>query len=503
MNRWMRRTFAALFACLLFPAWAAAGLPEDIERAIRTTDLGGAAVGVSVREAGPGTPLAELDAETPLIPASNMKLLTTGAALHTLGEGFSFHTQLLLDGDRLIVVGDGDPAFGDPDLLADMKSAEGAGLDVEGFLDLWVQPVVQAGVERICELLVDDRVFDREFVHPTWPRDQLNRRYCAQVAGLSFHLNVLHFYPKPRPGQRPSLHDVLPKVDWMQIRNQATSRDGVHDQNDVWIARRIGTNELIFYGNVKHPYRTNPVPVTIHDVPDFFATLLADRLRKAGIDVQTTGVVEPDAPASDGRLIAPVIYTPISTIVTRCNRDSENLYAECLLKRMGHALTGQPGSWLNGAAIVRHVVHERLDDPALSSLLAVADGSGMSRDDRIAPALLTAWLNSFHNDERLGAIFLDSLAVGGESGTLSRNRPGLQTSRLDGAIVQAKSGYINGVSCLSGYVTASDGRRRCFSIMVNDLKAPVRRAKDLQADIVRMIALDMTETEVPAQLGGG
>ncbi|MDY7110228.1 MAG: D-alanyl-D-alanine carboxypeptidase/D-alanyl-D-alanine-endopeptidase [Planctomycetota bacterium] len=502
MNRWMCRTLAAFLTCFLLPAWAAAGLREDIERAVRTGDLGSATVGVSVREAGPGTPLAELDADRLFIPASNMKLLTTGAALHTLGEDFRFHTQLLLDDDKLIAVGDGDPAFGDPELLAEMESADGVGLDAEAFLDLWVQPLVGAGVEQVSALLVDDRIFDREFVHSTWPRDQLKRRYCAQVAGLSFHLNVLHFFPKPRPGQRPSVQDVLPRTDWMQIRNQATSRDGVHDHNDVWIARRLGTNELTFYGNVRHPYRTNPVPVTIHDVPDFFATLLADRVREAGIEVQTVGLVDPDAPESEGRIIAPVIYTPISTIVTRCNRDSENLYAECLLKRMGHALTGQPGSWLNGAAIVRHVVHERLDDPALSSRLAVADGSGMSRDNRVAPALLTAWLNSFHNDERLGAIFLDSLAVGGESGTL-RRRTTLHTSRLHGAIVRAKSGYINGVSCLSGYVTVSDGRRRCFCVMINDLNRPVRRAKKLQADIVRMIARDMIETEAPVQLGGG
>lgn len=501
MNRWTRWTLAALLTWFSLAAWATAGLRENIERAIRTTDLGGAAVGVSVREAGPGTPVAEIDAGQLMIPASNMKLLTTGAALHTLGADFRFQTQLLLDGERLIVVGDGDPAFGDPILLAEMRSADGLELDVEGFLDLWVQAVAQAGVEHIGRLLVDDRVFDREFVHATWPRDQLNQRYCAQVSGLVFHLNVLRFYPQPRPGQRPSVQSVQPKADWIQIRNRATSRDGVNDHNDVWIARKLGTNELTFYGNVKHPYRTNAVPVTVHDMPQFFATLLADRLRKAGIEVEATGLVEPDAPDSDGRIIAPVIYTPITTVIARCNRDSQNLYGECLLKRMGHSLTGQPGSWLNGAAIVRHVVHERLDDPALSSRLIVADGSGMSRENRIAPTLLTAWLNSFHNDERLGAIFLDSLSVGGESGTLSRNRPGLHTSRLDGAIVQAKSGYINGVSCLSGYITVPDGRRRCFSIMVNDLKAPVRRAKDLQAGIVQMLAEDMIDA--PVQLGGG
>jgi D-alanyl-D-alanine carboxypeptidase/D-alanyl-D-alanine-endopeptidase (penicillin-binding protein 4) len=159
-------------------------------------------------------------------------------------------------------------------------------------------------------------------------------------------------------------------------------------------------------------------------------------------------------------------------------------------------MTGEPGSWINGAAIVRGIVHERLGTAAMNAHLVVADGSGLSRLNRVEAETLTAWLNSFHNDERLGSLFIESLAVGGASGTLEKR---LGTAETDGAIVQAKSGYINGVSCLSGYVTRSDGRRRCFSIMINDLTAPVSRAKMLQDRIVRAIALDMHEAAV--QLG--
>ena len=124
MNRWMRWTLAALLTWFALAAWATAGLRENIERAVRTTDLGGAAVGVSVREAGPGTAVAEIDAEQLMIPASNMKLLTTGAALHTLGEGFRFQTQLVLEGERLIVVGDGEGVAVIPAALADEIAEE-------------------------------------------------------------------------------------------------------------------------------------------------------------------------------------------------------------------------------------------------------------------------------------------------------------------------------------------------------------------------------------------
>ena len=234
---------------------------------------------------------------------------------------------------------------------------------------------------------------------------------------------------------------------------------------------------------------------------------------------------------SVGPTLGPAIYTSMSTVITRCNRDSQNLYAESLIKRMGYAVTGQPGSWLNGAAIVRIVVRDRLQNAALSSQLKIADGSGLSRENAIAPATLTAWLNSFHNDKTLGPMFIGSLAVGGQSGTL---RQRFTTADLHGATVRAcstghevqagdecvvvaeprarpvseparplgaapptvlaepsKSRFINGVSCLSGYVTKPDGRARCFSIMINDLDVPTSRAKKLQDAIVRAIADDM------------
>ncbi len=494
MNRLKLWIPVQLIAICLFAGAVCAGLRESVETVIRRTDLGGATVAVSIIEAGPGDSLVEINADQLMIPASNMKLLTTGAALHTLGPDFRFQTKLLLNNDDLIVVADGDPAFGDPILLERMAPAIGTTLDVEGFLRLWTDRIVEAGITRIDELIIDDRVFDREFVHPTWPRDQLNRRYCAQVSGLTFHLNILHFYPAPRTG-RPALDIFQPMAGWIDLRNRATGRTGVHDKNDIWIARELGTNNLTFYGNVKHPY-VAPVPVTLHDVPGFFAKLFADRLRAAGIDVASSRLRTPDEQSSTGQLIGPVIYTPIDTAVTRCNQDSQNLYAECLLKRMGHAATGQPGSWLTGASIVRLVLHDRISESSLSSSAVIADGSGLSRDNRVAPATLSAWLNTFHNDEQLGAAFVDSLAVGGESGTLKRR---LASDSLDGATVQAKSGYINGVSCLSGYVTSPSGARRCFSIMVNGMTSPASRAKTMQNEIVIAVAKDMAAE--PVRLG--
>jgi D-alanyl-D-alanine carboxypeptidase/D-alanyl-D-alanine-endopeptidase (penicillin-binding protein 4) len=481
--------FAAM-AVLAVTAGACAGLPDEVQILIRRAELGDATVAVSVRDAETGVPLVALDAGRTMIPASNMKLLTTGAALHVLGPEFDFRTRLLADGDRLVIAGAGDPGFGDPDLLEQFEVGDQQGIDVAAFLDLWVDAAVTAGLGEISEVVVDDRIFDRRFVHPTWPADQLNRRYCAEVCGFNFHGNVLHFYPRPGTGERPDLELFRPYVPWMLINNRATTRRGVHDRNDIWIARKHDSNVLTFHGNVKHAYLT-PVPVTIHDMPLFFARLLTERLRESGIPVARFRTADASDPDPAGRTVGPVVSTPISNALVRCNTDSQNLYAEALLKRIGHALTNEPGSWNNGTAVVRHVVHERLSDPNLAVKLMIRDGSGLSRENRIAAATMTAWLSTFHDDERIGEMFIASLARAGRTGTLARRFEGID---LHGTTVRAKSGYINYVSCLSGYVTAPDGRRRSFSILVNGLREPgsVGRAKKLQERILSAVAWDMT-----------
>ncbi len=490
MLRTSRRPLGAfLIAVLLFTPAALGDLGARIDRAIRGTALDGATVGVSVRDSATNAEIVSVESSTALIPASNMKLLTTGAALHILGGDFVFQTKLLSDGERLIVRGDGDPAFGDPELLAQTQIDDRMGLGVEDFLELWVGPVTRNGPGKFTELIVDDRIFDREFVHDSWPVDQLNRRYCAEVTGLNFHLNVLHFFPRPVEGRRPSLSSFEPRFSGLQIGNQGTSNSGPNDSNTAWVARGLGSNRLTVYGNVKFEYRV-PVPVTLHDMPLLFGQLLRDRLRDSGTSVGAVRRAEEHEQGLTGEPVAPVITTPIATAILRCNRDSQNLYAEALLKRCGARMTGQSGTWTNGSAVLRHAILDRLGTPALVAGVVVADGSGLSRENRVAPRTLTAWLNTFHQDALLGEIFLESLAEPGGRGTL-RNR--FRNRDLAGAQVQAKSGYIREVSCLSGFITMPDGRRRAFSVMLNDLSTAthVRRARQLQEEIVTLIARDM------------
>lgn len=502
MNTMRRRLAFVLAVALLnlLSAFAAdADLRSEVRRAIIDNGLRDAAVAISVTDPGSGQSLVRINDTMPMIPASNMKLLTTGTALHVLGADFEFRTRMVLDGDRLIVIGDGDPGFGDPELLTLVHYRDRQGIGLEEFLNLWVDAIVALDIDSIREVVVDDRIFDRAFVHESWPRDQLNRRYCAEIAGLTFHLNVLHFHARPLSGGPPDVSKFEPYAPWIDTTsNRATSNPQAG--NTLGIARPYGTNKLTFFGNVRRKY-TTPVPVTIHDMPTFFARLLADRLRAAGVAVESSGAITPSEPATQGTIVGPVVRTPISTAVTRCNRDSHNLYAEALAKRAGYALTrgAQPGSWANAAAAIRLVASKRIANPAFTRGLIVSDGSGLSRDNRVTAALMTAWLDSFHRDPELGPVFINSFAVGGASGTLEKRFRGAQ---FEGVTVQAKSGYINGVSCLSGYVTSSDGQRRSFSVLVNQIPAgKVANAKQLQETVVALIAESLRE-RATVKVGG-
>lgn len=490
----VRRTWASLLTVLVITAGAAAAnLQVSIEHAIGREQIDGATVAVSVREIGRSAALVEIEADRPMIVASNMKLLTTGATLHVLGEDFAFRTSMRWDGSRLVIKGDGDPAFGDPELLELMGGGGKPGLDIEQFIEIWVDAVTDADITRIEEVIVDDRIFDRQFFHPSWPIDQLNRRYCAEVGGMNVHLNVLHVYPAPRPGGRPDIRIIRPEAPWITFTNRATSATSAEDSNTAWISRPADSNDMTLYGNVKHAYSPGfAVPITIHDPPQFFADLMRDRLRDAGIDVGSARVAGRSEELPEGKVIGPVVTTPISTIITRCNRDSENLYAEAMLKRLGHELTGEPGSWTNGAAVIRHVVLDRLRDPAAVARLVVSDGSGLSRDNRVTAQTFTAWLSSFAEDDTLGPVFLDSLATAGKNGTLAKR---FRDVDLHGADVRGKSGYINSVSTLSGYVIMPDGNERAFSILINGFKrGSLWKAKRLQERIVALIAEHMAES---------
>ena len=446
-------------------------LTDDVRRLIASHKFGEARVSVSVVDARSGAALAAVRAEEALIPASNMKLLTSGAALMILGPEFAFKSELVLDGDRLVFRGSGDPSLADPDLLERMDPR----LTVGDMVSTIAAGATKAGVSGVRELVIDDRVFDRTFVHPKWPADQLSRGYCAEVGGLNFHANVLHVFPSPGPQGVGSVaaYSLQPAAAWLRIDVRA--RTVGQGNNSVWLTREDDGDRFTLRGEVRHKSLA-PVEVTIHDPPMFAGRMLAEELGKAGIGFPAGAVrlVSAEEAATEGRVLA-VVSTPIAEVLKRCNTDSANLYAECLLKRIGHDVTGEPGSWANGAAVLRMTLTERLGAGAAATTV-VSDGSGMSRDNAVSPQTLTRWLEAISRDKKIARTFRDSLAGTGE-GTLRKRFQGVKLKNE----LRAKSGYINGVRTLSGYLTNEDtGRTVVFSVMVNNIKTDEQHRDALQ-----------------------
>lgn len=487
----LKSTFAGLISLGLMAAAAhGQGLERKVRDALAQARLGTAKVGVYIYDVTRDQELVDIrvggGGTGGMIPASNLKLLTSGAALAVLGPDFEFRTTLVQDGDRLVVRGAGDPALADPELLATM------GLDLGAMLDRLVSMAKQTaqGTLTIREVVLDDRVFDRETVHPEWPREQLHLAYCAPVSGLNFHGNLLNVYVEPARSQ--------PEAPWIVVkRSLKRVKTG---QNELRLDREAGAAGIAepqsgyvfkLSGNLRGA-PDGPIQITVDRSSLILGRMLADRLIRngmaaAGLTSETMPVrlVSPTEQIGSGagaRELA-AVKTPLRVVLERCNKDSDNLYAESLLKFTGHHATGQAGSWSNGTAVVRMQVRERIGSEFASELV-MTDGSGLSRGNRVSPELLGRWLAKIAADPRLGPAYVESLPTIGE-GTLKKRFKG---SKLH-CEVRGKSGYIRQVRTLSGYVTEpQSGRRIAYSVMVNDIPANADlKSKEFHESVVEAI----------------
>jgi len=436
---------------LLLIAPARADLTNDISALLSARHMARGQTGVQVVRLGQdpaGSAIVfQHNATTPLAPASNMKLLTTSAALDRLGGDFRFRTLLLQRRDDLLIVGDGDPTFGDAELLRPH------GWTATTTLENWAELLKSRGITRVGDIVLDDSVFDQVFTHPGWPNDQLHKRYAAGVCGLNLNANCLDFYLEPsRRGERVG-YRTEPPAGFAAIANTCVAGA----KNAVWLSRLPGEDKIKLGGEIDAPNRV-PISVTVHDPAMYFGAVFAETLAAAGIRVE--GTVRRESGATDPGATTPLAVheTPIEVVLRRANKDSMNLYAEALLKRLGRETSGQPGSWANGADAVRQFLLSRA---IASSEFVIDDGSGLSKENRISANGITRVLMAdFYSPQR--EMFLGTLAVGGSDGTLDKRF----RDDLRGRVF-AKTGYIDRVRALSGFLRTRKGNWYAFSILIN------------------------------------
>lgn len=482
---------AFLLLAALAPLVARADLSADINAVLHDRLLAKAQESVEVvrlgSSPGEGRLLYRHDSDIPLIPASNLKVITTSAALDRLGPDFKFRTQLVWHEGDLILIGDGDPTFGDAELLTRV------GWDVNTVFKNWAEAVKKLDLPAVRNVLVDDGIFDENLVHPRWPVDQLQKRYAAEVAGMNLNANCLDVFVRTTvPGSIVG-YIMNPDTRYVSFQNNCVSGA----ENAVWLSRVGETNNVLMRGQARSNSEV-PVSVTIHDPALFAGTVLAENLAAAGVtsgsnvrrDRTVRNQLNKAQQSGDKTWVVLAVHeTPIERVLTRANKDSMNLYAECLVKRLGAAVSGQSGSWSNGPA----AVGEFLKKVGVSeSEFRLDDGCGLSKQNAMSASAMVKTLtyDYFGPNSKL---FAGTLSVAGVDGTLDDRFRGTD---LRGRVF-GKSGFVNGVSALSGYLHARDGQWYAFSILMNGIPNQSNSAiKILQEKIVRSI-----DGSVPALAG--
>ncbi len=404
-----------------------------------------------------GETVYEKNSHLALIPASNMKIITTAAALEYLGRDFAFVTRVGLCGDALVVKGSGDPLFGDKE--TDLKNGRRA----EPIVREIAARLQEMGVAAVSDIVLDTSIFDSRRVHPSWPENQLHQKYACEVSGINYSGNCVQLSAAQRQGKVVLTLD--PRTDYVKLRNAMT----IWKSRKSWfsVERTEAPNELLIQGNCRT--QAGPYSVAVENPALFFGQVLREALIKTGIEVGGYVLEKPMAEDCEFRQVAEYT-TSIGDCLQRANKDSLGLAAEALLKRL--AAQSNPdaeGSWEGGERAVSEYLR-RLG--VEGGEFVIADGSGLSRDNRLSANALARIL--LHRSSCPDWDFYkSSLAVGGFDGTIENH---FWEKKYRGRVL-AKSGYIQAVRALSGVVQTDRGEY-IFSFLANKAGNGARAAID-------------------------
>ncbi|MFA6135069.1 MAG: D-alanyl-D-alanine carboxypeptidase/D-alanyl-D-alanine-endopeptidase [Phycisphaerae bacterium] len=422
-----------------------------------------AAVGVSIVDLKSGAVLADVRANELFIPASNQKLLTSAFALARHGGDDHFTTTVYAAGKDLVVVGDFDPTLGDPRL------AEEAGKSIYEEMDRWAAAIRQhVGPRFEGDIVICTEGKAGAYRNSDWPVKQFGDWYAAPAAEVNFNNNCFDVTFTITGGT--IVPSVSPASRLIQVVNNVKS-----GKKQTWGAvSNEDDSVLILKGTLVKP-SNDPVYVACNNPPMLFGRTLAERIMRAGVEFG--GKVRPAEKKSLDLSKATVIAqttTPLATAMARANKRSLNMVAECIFLHAGD------GTWPGSAALMTKTLTETFGLPDKS--LVVQDGSGLSRSNLVSPAAMTTLLSGMLKRADAG-VLLASLPIGGTDGTMQRR---LDEGAYKGRVL-AKTGYITGVSCLSGYVLGADKKPVvAFSVMANKVPGAAG-AKDLENRICQLV----------------
>ncbi|MEG4327599.1 D-alanyl-D-alanine carboxypeptidase/D-alanyl-D-alanine-endopeptidase [Microcoleus sp. herbarium5] len=421
--------------------------------------------GILIQPLSSTTTLYSRDATKYFIPASNAKLLTTAAALQKLGADFRIKTSVYSgENGSLYVAGRGDPSIAE----AQLKSL--------------AQQLKQRGISQVNQLIGDDSYFQGSAVNPNWEWEDAQAGYGAPINSLIFNQNAIDLLLSPQAiGQPLKVTFVEAKLanQWQLQNNTVTVAQ--NESEFIEIGREFDRPIIRVGGQLKVGAEPESAYVAVVNPANNFLQYFQQALATEGIPVKQALVAS--ASRNLNQELATVESPPLAELVRETNRESNNLYAEVLLRLLGKVTDKMPVPQENtgesGLKELKTVLTQLGVNP---NSYILADGSGLSRHNLISPEALVQTLRLMANSPA-ASIYRQSLPIAGESGTL-KNRFNITPNRV---IMQAKTGTMSGVSALSGYIEVPNYEPLVFSIIVNQSDLSTAKMRSATDEIVLLL----------------
>jgi len=440
---------------------------RQIEARLSNKALPNAIWAVSVRD-DTGTEIASFNSDKLMVPASNMKLITSAAVIEELGSEYRFTTPIYGDGrlqdstwiGDIYIVGSGDP------------SINGDNYEDDAFYVFrqWADQLKKAGIDSISgKIFGNTSIFDGEHLAPDWDWYDLPFYYAAEVGPLSFNSNTvfLEVNTSGAVGSTPSITWFPYNTDYVTFVNkQRITRRGTSYRESY--KRFPGNNTITLASTLPQNY-VETEALTVSNPTMYFLDSFIKYLLNDGFGLNVTYYEDPfpnDWSQQRFTLLASHSSEPLSVLLMKLNKDSDNLYAEMLLKTLAYHRKKASGSIRLGEI----AANERFSIMKLdTNLVSIRDGSGLASTNLVSTSFLSNLLysmtKSVHHE-----YYNASLTIAGIDGTF-KNR--MRGTKLEGNL-RGKSGSISRTRAFSGYLTTKSGKTISFSMIANNFRVPTR-----------------------------
>ncbi|RHW38550.1 D-alanyl-D-alanine carboxypeptidase/D-alanyl-D-alanine-endopeptidase [Lysinibacillus yapensis] len=467
------KTLFLLFAFMCFFGRAFANLDDLVQ-----TRLGNEDISVSIREIDSGELVFEKNGEVGMKPASTLKLLTAAAALEKLQPHYRFKTKLFIDGElkekvlngNIYIKGGGDPTLQKKDLVFMASTLKHYGIShVNG------------------NLYGDDTFFSGEPLTPGILKEDESYYFAARISALTISPDedydagtiILNVHAV-NPGGRPIV-TAEPGAGGMEIINRARTVEK-SQKNTIEILREYGTNKILITGNI--PSQTTFKDwVTLNDPTLNTLQLMKDNLEEIGITFANHSEIERKKVPEEANLVLTKKSLPLDSLMAPFLKWSNNSIADILTKTLGSEVKGK-GNLDEGIRAMKDFGNSM---GLQMEKWELEDGSGMSPNNRATANELTDLLSKMAVNPNFLLLY-KNLPIGGRTdrymgGTLLNRF--LEEPYKNRVI--AKTGHIEGVYTLAGYVQANSGMVYSFAIMTQN--QTYNRKPDMD-DVVKQIIVE-------------